>query len=230
MHQRALLGRSSSPTLDEVGRQTFALRVARRGCGPSRAAHRRCTARITGLTRLILVCLASLALAACGSSDLDRADAQVREAWRLVERCHAQRLAVAAAAVGQARRASGVDRDVLETAAMAIDNVSRLGGGAAATDDPYGFDRFKQAQAELTLALYRLQVAGEQNAALARSAEMRALREELSSGAQRLISARAHYSAAIARYNALATTFPTRVTAWLLGYPARQDLARLRAG
>ena len=221
--------RARFPTLDDDPSRVAGAGMPDAGgadrAGASRSAPRGAPASVRSVAILVLTLLV---LTGCGRSELSRADAQVRDAWREVEHCYAHRLAVAAAALALMRDAPDTDPRLLASATSAIDRASRQPPHVAWRGDLRAFDQFKQAHAELTLTLFRLLSAGQQRAELARTHQMRAVREELSTGPSALNAARQRYSFAVTQYNRIVTTFPTSVTAWLLDMPERGDFARLR--
>jgi len=89
-------------------------------------------------------------------------------------------------------------------------------------EDPEAFQRFEQAQGELSGALSRLLVTVERYPELKANANFRDLQAQLEGTENRIAVARNRYIDAVAEYNKLVRFFPTNLTArFLLGAEVR---------
>jgi LemA protein len=88
-------------------------------------------------------------------------------------------------------------------------------------NNPEAFQKFQQAQGELTGALSRLMVVAEQYPQLRANQAFQDLRVQLEGTENRIAVARNRYIKAVADYNILARSFPTNLTAMMFGYPVK---------
>ena len=88
-------------------------------------------------------------------------------------------------------------------------------------NDPQAFQRFQQAQGELSSALSRLLVVSEQYPTLQSNQGFRDLRVALEGTENRITVARNRYIQAVQEYNVLARSFPTNLTAMVFNYDAK---------
>jgi LemA protein len=88
-------------------------------------------------------------------------------------------------------------------------------------NDPEAFNKFQQAQGELSGALSRLMVVAEQYPNLKANQGFQDLRVSLEGTENRITVARNRYIASIKQYNILARSFPTNLTAKMFGYPVK---------
>jgi LemA protein len=88
-------------------------------------------------------------------------------------------------------------------------------------NDPQAFQKFQQAQGELTSALSRLLVVSERYPDLKANQSFRELRVQLEGTENRITVARNRYIQAVQQYNVLARSFPTNLTAMVFNYDAK---------
>src|SRR6516165_10062083 len=85
-------------------------------------------------------------------------------------------------------------------------------------NDPAAFQKFTQAQGELSSALSRLLVVTENYPQLKSDALFRDLMSQLEGTENRITVARNRYIKSVQDYNVTIRTFPTNLTAMLFGY------------
>jgi LemA protein len=85
-------------------------------------------------------------------------------------------------------------------------------------NDPQAFQRFQQAQGELSSALSRLLVVVERYPNLKSDQNFRDLQAQLEGTENRIAVARNRYIKAVQEYNLVVRQFPTNLTAMLFGY------------
>ena len=85
-------------------------------------------------------------------------------------------------------------------------------------NDPQAFQRFQQAQGELSSALSRLLVVAERYPDLKANQGFRDLRIQLEGTENRITVARNRYIQSVQEYNVLARSFPTNLTAMVFNY------------
>src|SRR6185312_9607452 len=84
-------------------------------------------------------------------------------------------------------------------------------------NDPAAFQRFTQAQGELTGALQRLMVVAEAYPQLKSDANFRDLQAQLEGTENRIAVARQRYIRAVQDYNVTVRSFPSNLTAMMFG-------------
>ena len=90
-------------------------------------------------------------------------------------------------------------------------------------NDPEAFNKFQQAQGQLTSALSRLMVVAEQYPQLKANQAFRDLRVTLEGTENRITVARNDYIQSVQEYNVLARQFPTNLTAMVMGYKPKPN-------
>ena len=92
-------------------------------------------------------------------------------------------------------------------------------------NDPAAFQKFQQAQGELSGALSRLLVVSEQYPNLRANQAFQDLRVTLEGTENRINVARAKYIQTVAEYNVKARSFPTNLTAKMFGYDVKPNFS-----
>jgi LemA protein len=93
----------------------------------------------------------------------------------------------------------------------------------ALVNDPAAFQKFQQAQGELTSALSRLLVVAEQYPNLKANQAFQDLRVALEGTENRITVARNRYIKAVQEYNVMVRQFPVNLTAKVFGYPTKAN-------
>ena len=92
-------------------------------------------------------------------------------------------------------------------------------------NNPEAFNKFQQAQGELSGALSRLMVVAERYPTLQANQAFRDLRVTLEGTENRITVARNNYIKTVQEYNVLSRSFPTNVTARIFGYAPKQTFS-----
>ena len=90
-------------------------------------------------------------------------------------------------------------------------------------NNPEAFNKFQQAQGELSSALSRLMVVAERYPDLKANQAFRDLRVTLEGTENRIAVARDRYIGTVKAYNVLARQFPTNLTAKVMGYQPKAN-------
>ena len=90
-------------------------------------------------------------------------------------------------------------------------------------NNPEAFNKFQQAQGELSSALSRLMVVAEQYPQLKANQAFRDLRVTLEGTENRIAVARERYIGTVQAYNVLARSFPTNITAKIFSYEPKAN-------
>jgi LemA protein len=171
------------------------------------------------ITRAWFIALAAaLALSGCGYNEFQRLDEQVKAAWSEVLNQYQRRADLIPNIVATVKGEAGFEQETLTKVVEARARATSINATPELVNDPAAFEKFQQAQGELTGALSRLMVVVEQYPQLKANAAFQDLRVQLEGTENRITVARNRYIKTVAEYNVLARSFPTNLTAMLFSY------------
>ena len=176
------------------------------------------TARRFGATLLLL---ATLALGGCGYNDFQRLDEQVKAAWSEVLNQYQRRADLIPNIVATVKGEASFEQDTLTKVIEARSKATSIQATPELVNNPEAFQKFQQAQGELTGALSRLMVVSEQYPSLKANQAFQDLRVQLEGTENRITVARNRYIENVASYNVLARSFPTNLTAMVFSYAVK---------
>ena len=170
-------------------------------------------------TRAWFIALAAaLTLSGCGYNEFQRLDEQVKAAWSEVLNQYQRRADLIPNIVATVKGEAGFEQETLTKVVEARARATAINATPELVNDPAAFEKFQQAQGELTGALSRLMVVVEQYPQLKANAAFQDLRVQLEGTENRITVARNRYIKTVAEYNVLARSFPTNLTAMLFSY------------
>jgi LemA protein len=169
---------------------------------------------------LAIAVLASM-LSACGYNDFQTKDEAVKAAWSEVVNQYQRRADLIPNLVNTVKGYAKHERETLEAVTRARAAATSIQVTPEVLNDPQAFNRFQQAQGELTQALSRLMAISENYPQLKADTSFRDLQSQLEGTENRITVARQRYIAAVQEYNVLARSFPTNLTAKMFGYPVK---------
>ena len=175
-------------------------------------------ARRIGATLLLL---ATLALGGCGYNDFQRLDEQVKAGWSEVLNQYQRRADLIPNIVASVKGEANFEQDTLTKVIQARASATAINATPELVNDPAAFQKFQQAQGELTGALSRLMVVAEQYPNLKANQAFQDLRVQLEGTENRITVARNRYIQTVAEYNVLARSFPTNLTAMVFSYAVK---------
>lgn len=178
------------------------------------------TSPLTLIRWLVLAWLASL-LSACGYNDFQAKDEAVKAAWSEVINQYQRRADLIPNLVNTVKGYATHERETLEAVTKARAAATSIQVTPETLNDPAAFQRFQQAQGELTSALSRLMAVSENYPQLKADASFRDLQSQLEGTENRITVARQRYIAAVQAYNVLARSFPTNLTAMVFKYQVK---------
>ena len=117
------------------------------------------------------------------------------------------------------------EREVLEAVVNARSNVAGIKATPELINDPAAFQKFQQAQGQLSGALSRLLLVVENYPNLKSDALFRDLQAQLEGTENRITVARNRYIQAVQDYNVTIRRFPTNLTAMIFGYKVKPNFA-----
>ena len=170
---------------------------------------------------VIVAALAVLPLAGCGYNTLQSQDEQIKGSWSEVLNQYQRRADLVPNLVNTVKGYAAQEQQVLTEVTRARSNVAGVRATPELINDPAAFQKFQQAQGELTSALSRLMVVVERYPDLKSDALFRDLQSQLEGTENRITVARNRYIKAVADYNVLARSFPTNLTAMVFSYEVK---------
>jgi len=164
-----------------------------------------------------------LLLAGCGYNTIQSAEEQVKAAWSEVLNQYQRRADLVPNLVETVKAFAKQEQDVLTRVTEARSRVGSIQATPELVDNPEAFQRFQQAQGELTSALSRLLVVAENYPQLKSDANFRDLQAQLEGTENRIAVARNRYIKAVEQFNVTVRQFPTNLTAMVFGYKPKPN-------
>jgi LemA protein len=187
---------------------------------PTFASSRSSLSSLRPLRWLLLAWLASL-LSACGYNDFQAKDEAIKAAWGEVVNQYQRRADLIPNLVNTVKGYASHERETFEAVTRARATATSIQVTPETLNDPQAFQRFQQAQGELSGALSRLLAVAENYPQLKADAAFRDLQSQLEGTENRITVARQRYITAVRDYNVLARSFPTNLTAMIFNYEVR---------
>jgi len=170
-----------------------------------------------------LALLAAIGLSGCGYNDFQRLDEQVKGAWSEVLNQYQRRADLIPNIVATVKGEANFEQETLTKVIEARSKATSIQATPELINNPEAFQKFQQAQGELTGALSRLMVVAEAYPNLKANAGFQDLRTQLEGTENRITVARNRYIKTVADYNVLARSFPTNLTAMMFGYEVKPN-------
>nr|WP_041675903.1 LemA family protein [Ramlibacter tataouinensis] len=170
------------------------------------------------MTRWLALLATALAVSGCGYNEFQRLDEQTRAAWSEVLNQYQRRADLVPNLVATVKGEANFEQETLTRVIDARAKATSVQVTPETLNDPQAFQRFQQAQGELSSALSRLLVVSERYPDLKANQGFRDLRVQLEGTENRITVARNRYIQAVQQYNVLARSFPTNLTAMAFNY------------
>jgi len=164
-----------------------------------------------------------LMLSGCGYNTIQSADEQTKAAWSEVLNQYQRRADLVPNLVETVKAFAKQEMDVLTRVTEARSRVGSIQATPELVNDPQAFQRFQQAQGELTSALSRLLVVAENYPQLKSDANFRDLQAQLEGTENRIAVARNRYIKSVEQYNVTVRQFPSNLTAMAFGYKPKAN-------
>src|SRR6185369_4139004 len=149
----------------------------------------------------VLAALASLSLTNCGYNAIQSEDEQIKANWSEVVNQYQRRADLVPNLVNSVKGFAQQEKDVLIGVSNARAKVGSIQATPELLNDPAAFQKFTQAQGELTGALQRLMVVTENYPQLKSDAVFREFMSQLEGTENRITVARKHYIDSVQDYN-----------------------------
>lgn len=170
---------------------------------------------------LPLVLLFAVMLNGCGYNALQSTDEQIKASWGEVVNQYQRRADLVPNLVNVVKGFAAQEKDVLLGVTNARSRVGSVQATPELINDPEAFAKFQSAQGELSSALSRLLVVAENYPQLKSDANFRELQAQLEGTENRITVARNRYIKAVQDYNVVVRSFPTNLTAMVMGYKVK---------
>jgi len=175
------------------------------------------------MKRWLLVLLAALSLTGCGYNDFQRLDEQTKSAWSEVLNQYQRRADLVPNLVATVKGEANFEQETLTKVIEARAKATSIQVTPETLNDPAAFEKFQQAQSQLSGALSRLLAVSERYPDLKSNQSFRDLRVQLEGTENRITVARNRYIQAVQEYNVLERSFPTNLTAMMFHYPPKPN-------
>jgi LemA protein len=166
----------------------------------------------------LLVLFATLALSGCGYNELQSLDEQVKASWAEVLNQYQRRADLVPNLVNTVKGFAQQEQQVLLGVTNARAKVGSIQATPELVNDPAAFQKFIQAQGDLTSALSRLMVVAEAYPQLKSDANFRELQAQLEGTENRITVARNRFIKATQQFNTTMRQFPVNLTAKMFGF------------
>ena len=173
------------------------------------------------LSATALVLSTSLLLGGCGYNDFQRLDEEVKSGWAEVLNQYQRRSDLIPNIVATVKGEANFEQETLTKVIQARASATSIQATPALINDPAAFQKFQEAQGQLTGALSRLMVVSEQYPNLKANAAFQDLRVQLEGTENRITVARNRYIKNVQQYNVLTRSFPTNLTAMMFSYAVK---------
>ncbi|MEJ5034113.1 LemA family protein [Acinetobacter sp. MYb177] len=174
----------------------------------------------------VAVTLAStLTLSGCGYNTLQVKDEAVTAAWSEVQNQYQRRADLVPNLVNVVKGYAKHEEQVLTEVTQARANVAGLKVDKEVLEDPALFQKYQEAQAQMTGALSRLIAVSENYPDLKANEQFRDLQVQLEGTENRIAVARNRYISTVQDFNSYARQFPQVMTAKVIGMDTKPNFS-----
>ncbi len=171
------------------------------------------------------VLASTLIFSGCGYNTLQAKDESVTAAWSEVQNQYQRRADLVPNLVNVVKGYAKHEQQVLTDVTQARSNVVGLKVDKAVLEDPQLFEKYQQAQSQLTGALSRLIAVSENYPDLKANEQFRDLQVQLEGTENRIAVARNRYISTVQDYNTYVRQFPQAMTAKVIGMHTKQNFS-----
>ena len=174
---------------------------------------------------IALILASTLSLSGCGYNTLQVKDEAVTAAWSEVQNQYQRRADLVPNLVNVVKGYAKHEEQVLTEVTQARANVAGLKVDREVLEDPELFQRYQQAQSQLTGALSRLIAVSENYPDLKANEQFRDLQVQLEGTENRIAVARNRYISSVQDFNSYARQFPQVMTAKVIGMDTKPNFS-----
>ncbi len=172
---------------------------------------------------LVTVLASTLLFTGCGYNTLQVKDEAVSASWSEVQNQYQRRADLVPNLVNVVKGYAKHEEQVLTEVTQARSNVAGLKVDKEVLEDPALFEKYQQAQSQLTGALSRLIAVSENYPDLKANEQFRDLQAQLEGTENRIAVARNRYITTVQDYNAYVRQFPQVMTAKVIGMKTKEN-------
>ena len=176
-------------------------------------------------TALATVLTSTLLFTGCGYNTLQVKDEAVNASWSEVQNQYQRRADLVPNLVNVVKGYAKHEEQVLTEVTQARSNVAGLKVDKEVLEDPALFEKYQQAQSQLTGALSRLIAVSENYPDLKANEQFRDLQVQLEGTENRIAVARNRYITTVQDYNAYVRQFPQVMTAKVIGMHTKPNFS-----
>jgi LemA protein len=173
--------------------------------------------------RILALLVVGLALGGCGYNRIQQQDEGVKAAWSEVTNQYQRRADLVPNLVATVKGFAQQEQKVLIGVTEARAKVGTIQATPELINDAAAFQKYQQAQGELTQALKSLIAVSENYPELKSDANFRDLQAQLEGTENRITVARNRYIESVQTYNTTVRSFPVNLTAKLFGYGVKPN-------
>jgi LemA protein len=162
-------------------------------------------------------------LTGCGYNDFQRLDEATKASWSEVLNQYQRRADLIPNIVASVKGEANFEQETLTKVIEARAKATSIQATPELVNNPEAFNKFQQAQGELSGALSRLLVVSENYPNLKANQGFQDLRIQLEGTENRITVARNRYIESVQAYNVLARSFPTNLTAMVFSYAPKPN-------
>lgn len=173
----------------------------------------------------LLLMTATLGLTGCGYNQFQSGNEQVKASWSEVLSQYQRRADLIPNLVNVVKGQANFEQNTLQAVVEARAKATSIQASPELVNDPQGFQKFQQAQKELSGSLSRLLVVAENYPTLLANQGFIELQAQLEGTENRIAVARNRYIKSVQDYNVTVHSFPSNLTAWALGYKEKSNFS-----
>ena len=177
------------------------------------------------IKRWLPMLMLAAVLTGCGYNDFQSLDEASKSAWSEVLNQYQRRADLVPNIVASVKGEANFEQDTLTKVVEARAKATSIQVTPETLNNPEAFNKFQQAQGELSSALSRLMAVSERYPQLQANQAFRDLRVTLEGTENRITVARNRYIQTVQDYNVLARSFPTNLTAKVMGYAPKPNFS-----
>ena len=165
----------------------------------------------------------ALSLSGCGYNSFQTNDEQIKASWSEVVNQYQRRADLIPNLVNTVKGEAKFEQDTLTKVIEARSKATSIQATPELVNNPEAFQKFQQAQGQLTGALSRLMAVSENYPSLKANQGFRDLSTQLEGTENRITVARNRYIASVQQYNVTVRSFPSNLTAMVFGYKEKAN-------
>ena len=166
---------------------------------------------------------AALCLTGCGYNTFQTTDEQIKASWAEVLNQYQRRSDLVPNLVATVKGQANFEQETLTRVIEARSRATAIQATPELVNDPAAFQKFQQAQGQLSGALSRLLAVSENYPNLQANGAFRDLQAQLEGTENRITVARNRYIQSVQAYNVSVRSFPSNLTAMVFGYKEKPN-------